>query len=389
MPYLVRVLGEGQFGLISFSTSFVSLFFPIAEYGFMLTAPRSLALHQNNLSEVGKIISNVILAKVLLGFCSFTIVLFLIFFEKRLSENITLHFFSLLLLWGQVLMPSWAYQGLGVLKKFVGYTLILNITYVLFITIFIRSSKDFLYVNLGQALIAIVVYLVALGNIVFPIQKYLNFSLKGAFEEIRNGFFFFLTNLLHFVFITANIVILGFFVSGKQLDNYSYAEKIYMIFRIVSGIIYQMAYPKVFLLKEHSPKAANDFLIKLFFAILLIFVIVSSVLFWQAEFIIKLFTGKQNVEAAELLKILSFSSLIYALSVPVSQKILVFYSSKIFVLILFLAVLFNIAVNLYTVPLYGAKGTATTLLLTEAFFLILSTIYVLIANNLEKKEWII
>lgn len=203
--------------------------------------------------------------------------------------------------------------------------------------------------------------------------------------ELRKGFFIFLTNLFHFLFITCNIVILGFFVEGRDLDNYSYAEKIYMIFRIVSGIIYQMAYPKVFTLKQNSKEAADKFLKKLFVGILFVFSLISLVLFWQSEVLIWGFTGKLNNEAAELLRILAFSSLVYALSVPISQKILVFYSSKVFSGILFIVVIFNISLNLYAAPSYGAKGTATTLLLTEIFFLTLSGFYVFIAQNKQSK----
>lgn len=385
VPYLVRVLGEGQFGLISFSVGFVSLFFPLVEYGFMLTAPRDLLLYEGNVSKIAEITSNVILVKILLGVLSSVIVLCIIFLDDRLAQEATLHIFSLSLLWGQMIIPAWLYQGLGQLKKFALYTLLVNLGYLVFVISFIRSPADYLSVTLGQGVIWISLYSVALWQVVYPLRKYIRFSWRGAFEEFKKGFPIFLTNFFHFLFISSNIVILGFFVTGKELDNYSYAEKIYMVFRIISGVIYQMAYPKVFVLKQKSEKAADTFLIKLFFTILFIFGTISITLFWQSETIIQLFTGKTNIEASNLLSILSFSTLVYALSVPFSQKILVFYNNTIFSFILLLVVVFNIALNFYSVPLYGAKGTAVTLLLTEIFFLTLSGVYVFIAKNQSSK----
>lgn len=383
-PYLIRTLGEGQFGLISFSVGFVSLFFPFVEYGFMLTAPRDLALHQNNQATIGEIISNVLGVKILLGSICVFILLGLIFFEKKLASNAILHCFSLTLLLVQILIPSWLYQGLGSLRKFAIYTLLVNILFLLLIFSLIRSSSDYLYVNLIQGLVGISIYLIALLQIMLPLWQYLRFSWKKIILELKKGFFIFLTNLLHFLFIASNIVVLGFFVEGKDLDNYSYAEKIYMIFRIISGVIYQMAYPKAFTLKQTSYELANTFLKKLFMGIFVSFGLVSSVLFWQSESIIYIFTGKFNSDATELLRILAFSSLVYALSVPISQKILVFYSSKVFSVILLAVVIFNISSNLYAIPLYGAKGTATTLLLTEIFFLTLSASYIFIAKKIYK-----
>lgn len=384
-PYLIRTLGEGQFGLISFSVGFVSLFFPFVEYGFMLTAPRDLSLHQGNLSEIGRICSNIIAVKLLLGGICFFAASCFIFFEKKLANHAQLHFFSLFLLLGQVVIPIWLFQGLGQLKKFAFYTLLVNIAYLLYVVIFIKSPSDYLYVNLGQGCIWIALYAVALGQIIYPIRKYLHFTYSGALIELKKGFFIFLTNFFHFLFITCNIVILGFFVEGKELDNYSYAEKIYMVFRVVSGVIYQMAYPKVFTLKQNSDEIANKFLKKLFVGILLVFGSISLLLFWQSEMVIWAFTGKLNAEAAELLRILAFSSLVYALSVPLSQKILVFLSNKVFAIILFWVVIFNISLNLYAAPTYGAKGTATALLFTEIFFLTLSGFYVFIAQNKQSK----
>lgn len=225
-----------------------------------------------------------------------------------------------------------------------------------------------------------------MGKIIFPIRNFLVFSLKNLWNELKNGFFIFATNFLHFLFITQNIVILGFFVQGSELDNYSYAEKIYMIFRVVAGVIYQMAYPKVFLLKQQNEQLADKFLQKLTLGIFIFFGSASAILYWEADKIIGLFTGKMNLQAAEILQILSFSILVYALSVPLSQKILVFYSSKTFTLILLAVVLFNMGLNLYSIPLLGAKGTAITLLLTELFFLFLSGFYVFFAKNYNQND---
>ncbi|WP_448528499.1 oligosaccharide flippase family protein [Raineya sp.] len=385
-PYLIRTLGEGQFGLISFSIGFVSLFFPFAEYGFSLTAPRDLALSANNFAEIGKITSNVLLSKMVLGLCCFVVAIVIIMVEPTLAENQLLHFFSLLLLWGQVLMPAWLYQGLGKLKAFAIYTLLVNLCYLVAIYLFIKSQKDYLWVTFWQGIVWVFVYGGALGKIIFPIRNFLVFSLKNLWNELKNGFFIFATNFLHFLFITQNIVILGFFVQGSELDNYSYAEKIYMIFRVVAGVIYQMAYPKVFLLKQQNEQLADKFLQKLTLGIFIFFGSASAILYWEADKIIGLFTGKMNLQAAEILQILSFSILVYALSVPLSQKILVFYSSKTFTLILLAVVLFNMGLNLYSIPLLGAKGTAITLLLTELFFLFLSGFYVFFAKNYNQND---
>ena len=209
-PYLVRVLGEGQFGLISFSIGFVSLFFPLVEYGFILTAPRDLSLHQDKPSKVGDIVSNIILVKLFLSIFSITVASSLIFWESSLAHNAILHFSSLLLVVGQALVPAWLYQGLGQLKKFALYTLLVNLCYLVFVVSFIRAPADYLSVTLGQGVIWISLYSVALLQIVYPLRKYIRFSWKGAVGELKKGFSIFLTN---FFFVLLRVAM------GKKMKN--------------------------------------------------------------------------------------------------------------------------------------------------------------------------
>jgi PST family polysaccharide transporter len=376
-PYLIRTLGEGQFGLVSFAIGFVSLFYPIIEYGFLLTAPKDIGLHIGNDAEVGRIASRVLFSKLILLVFTALLISLVIIFHPKLWQEKSLHFIALSLVIGQALAPIWLYQGLKQLHLFSFYNLAINICVFVGTYIFVKSAKDYERIILIQGVVWIAGFGTALWLSLRKYGKYIVFSWEAVLGEIKSGRFIFYTNLLHFTFVAANMVILGFYATGKHLDDYSYSEKIYLIFRYVLGIVYQMAYPKTFHLKLLSEQKANQFLKKLSLGLGGVFLVISTFLFVGAEYIILIFTGKPNPEASDILKILAFAPFVYALTVPMSQKILVFYSQKAFSLILLSVVIFNILVNLMLTPQLYGKGTAFSFLLTELFFLALAGSYIL------------
>jgi len=375
-PYLIRTLGEGLLGLTSFSIGFVSLFYPFVEYGFMLTAPRNIMMHLTDKVALGRILSKVLLAKLFLCILSSSLVVLLIFSIPTLKKYSELHLLSLSLLIGQSLSPIWLYQGLNKLKIYTLYNLIINIFILINILVFVRQSSDYLWVTLIQGCCWIVGYSFILWRGILEYLPYMILDLSDVWSELKKGFFIFITNLLHFAFLTVNIVILGFYVSGKPLDDYSYAERIYMIFRTALGIIYQMAYPKVFMMQKESERTADKFLFKLFVILFVGMGVGSLTLYALSGRLILLFTGSLNPEATAILDILTIPLFIYSLSIPFSQKILSAYSAKHFSYLLGLVLLFNVILNNQLTPLHQGKGVALTMLWTESFFLALSVLYV-------------
>ena len=51
IPYLVRVLGNGNFGEMMYAIAIAYFFVTITNYGFDLTATREISIHKENLKR--------------------------------------------------------------------------------------------------------------------------------------------------------------------------------------------------------------------------------------------------------------------------------------------------------------------------------------------------
>ena len=381
-PYLARTLGEGKFGKIAFTVGFMAFFMALVEYGFNLTAVRDLTIHKDNPQKINEIYNTVFASKLVLFIISFLVALVIIFSFKFFRDDYLLYVSSLLLVLGQALLPVWFFQGINNLKPVAIINLIINIAVFGTVFLVVKKTDDYLLVNiiqgLGWILASFACMIIAKNsyNLDFCITKW-----KVIWSSLRASFGIFLTNFLHFSFLSANLLMVGLFVEGKALDEYSYSDKIYMMLRTFAGIIYVVVYPKVNSLFLSSPEKINSFLLKISVLIGISFFSCSSFVFIFASEILLLLSGQNTANAILLLRTIAFAPFLYAMSVPISQKMLISNYEKELSVILCFTILFNLCINLILLPLHHELGGAISLLLTEAFFLTLGGLGLVFLNK--------
>ena len=97
VPIVSRIIGPDKFGVLSFSSSFITYFTILINFGFDLSATRAIAANRNNVEERNKIFNQVVLAKVLLFIVSVILFTIALFTVPQLRNEKEVAIFSFLL----------------------------------------------------------------------------------------------------------------------------------------------------------------------------------------------------------------------------------------------------------------------------------------------------
>ncbi|MFA5200267.1 MAG: oligosaccharide flippase family protein, partial [Candidatus Omnitrophota bacterium] len=123
LPYLVRVLGMEKFGLIAFAQALVQYFLILTDYGFSLSATKTISLVGDNKQKINQVFSSVMTVKLIFTGLSFIIICALLYFVPKFKTDWPVYMLSFGSVVGGTLFPVWFFQG----KEKMNYITIVNI----------------------------------------------------------------------------------------------------------------------------------------------------------------------------------------------------------------------------------------------------------------------
>jgi PST family polysaccharide transporter len=244
LPYLVRVLGAENFGLVNFSLSIIMYFNILVSFGFELSATREISINRDNLEKVSKIFSTVMLIKILLFIFSFIVLSLLLFFVDRLHEHMALYYVTFGFVLGNLLFPTWFFQGMEKMKYITYINFISRVLFTILIFVLVKESDDYIYVPLLNTFGTVFGGLYSLW-LVFSLYK-INIVLPSKeefFLHLKDSYAFFLSRVANDGSRYYAITIIGMAFGNTIVGYYSMVEKLYYAFMSLGGIVAQTIYP--------------------------------------------------------------------------------------------------------------------------------------------------
>ena len=317
LPYLIRVLGIEKFGLVNFSLSIIMYFNILVSFGFDLSATREISVYRDNTKKISEIFFSVMAIKFFLVIVSFICLSILIIFVDTFSKYAMLYFATFGIVIGNLVFPSWFFQGMERMKYITYINAISKISFTILIFVLVHGSSDFIYVPILNSLGVIFggIYSLWLIFKLFDIVLVLP-TTQMISKQFVDSFHFFLSRVANNGSRYFAITVIGLYFGNKIVGYYSMIEKLFNAFMSLGGVISQTIYP-------YMSRTKNIiFFKKIFYVIIILSIIVIIPLMYFNKTILLIIFNIQDEMLSKLFVIIFSGSIFGIMSALVGYPLL-------------------------------------------------------------------
>ena len=348
IPYLVRVIGPENFGLLAFSTATILYFNIISDYGFNLSAVKEISIQQENKKKIEEIYSSVMIIKFILVLISFVLLSFVIFTLEKFSNDWKIYVLTYGMVIGQSLFPLFLFQGLQKLKNVAYLNALPKLFFILLIFICVKQKEDYWMVPLFNSLGFIFSGFFALYYVRYKLQiRFKSQPSQILKNHLINGWHVFFSSISISFYTISSVFILGLLSNNTFVGYFSAAEKIIQAVKGLYVPISQAMYPYLSKMLHHNKTKGLNFIKKFTTYAGSVMFLMCFFIFMMSEDIVKFILGQQYLASIPLLKIMSFLPLLALLSNIFGVQIMLNLGfKKTFSFILSLAAIFSIILSI-------------------------------------------
>lgn len=317
MPLLIQGIGVDQFGLVNLALSVIILLNILVGFGYNLSAPREVAVNQNDKVALSHLLSNVFSAKILLAAIATLMILVGVFGLGLFKEYSLILVFSVLLLFSEATLPLWFFQGMEKMKLVSIANIFSKLLFLMGIVLFIHSPEMGKWVNfmLGFSGLLINLFLLTYIHTFLQIRFYKP-QFSAIWVSLKENVLFFFSNLSGYISVNGGLIIFSFFAGAETLGMYSLAERIVMVLRLFPSLIVQAIFPNASKLYKKDEKSFYRFLKVVYIRVLLLGVIIATLAYLAAPWIIRVLSRSELSEAVTYLRLLSPLLFLSCLNIP-------------------------------------------------------------------------
>jgi len=367
LPYLVRVLGVENFGLVNFSLAIIMYFNILVSFGFELSATREISINRDNLDKISEIFSAVMIIKIILAFISLLILSIFIVFIDIFKEHAILYYATFGIVIGNVIFPSWFFQGMERMKYITYINVVSKVAFTILIFALVKNSTDFIYVPLLNSLGSIFGGLYSLWLIfkLFNVKIYIP-NRQVIINQMKDSYHFFLSRIANNGSRYFATTIIGIHFGNTIVGYYSMVEKLFYAFMSLGGIVSQTIYP-------YMSRTKNIvFFKKILFIIIWISIILVIPAMYYNELLLQFMFNVQDEMLSKIFLIMFSGSIFGIISALVGYPLLaafghikyannsLIYASILYMLYITIIIIFNKNIYLISLslPIYMIIGLA-------------------------------
>lgn len=366
MPLLIQSIGVDQFGLVNLSLSVIILLNILVGFGYNLSAPREVAVNQQDKDALSHVVSNVFSAKFLLATFAALLILIGTFGLDLFKEYQMILVFSCLLLFSEATLPLWFFQGMEKMKLVSIANVFSKLLYLMGIVLFIHSPEQSQWVNFMMGFFGLAINLVLLFYIHSSLQiRFYRPQFSAIWASLRENILLFFSNLASHISINGGLIILSFFSVAETLGMYSLAERIVMVLRLFPSLVIQAIFPNASKLYKTDPSRFFAFIRLVYFRVLIVGAIIAIGTHLAAPWVIKVLSRSNFSESVLYLKVLAAVPFLACLNVGNIILLLVADLKELLFKASWMMCLYMIIASFFLTNYFGGLGLCFGILSTE------------------------
>lgn len=381
-PIMARYLGPTGLGLYSITTMVVGLIELIAAFGVPSAVIKYVAEYKNDKNKLEPLVSSAVVTMLLFGTMS-SILLFI--FSDRIANIFD--------------MPSLSY-----LLKLYAFVFPFSLAYSISLTFFngLREMKYYSYIDISKSILSflfIVIFLVlgfgvegAVIGSVFGIivgcfigikllRKNIHFTISNYKVNTKKitsfGSRLMLTNAVNVINYQADILMIGYFLTAKDVGYYSIAVSFSQFFWILPQSIQKISFPAASEYWTGNKKQSLNKMIDKSMKLSCIVLLTMGVGLWFfAEDVILFLFGQQFVSSIQPLQILLIGTVIFGIFKSIGGTLPAIGYPGLGLKINTTAAIVNILLNISLIPRFGITGAATATITSFMIVAVLNIYYI-------------
>ncbi|WP_299425600.1 flippase [uncultured Meiothermus sp.] len=382
IPYLARVLGPSNLGILAMAQSlglYVSL---LVEYGFNLEATREVARYREDPKRLSDILTSVLTARFLIALGVFALVWIAVEIVPLLREHSVLVWAGYF--WGVAsgFSLSWFFQGLENMRLVAIVESVTRLAGFVAVVVVVRTPHEVAWVLILQGGAAWIAFAMGLWlaakrvQLVWPSQA-------ALVEGLRMGWSMFVYKGAISLYTSANPLILGLFANPAIVGIYAGSERISRGASSLLAPVTLALFPRLSNQVRHNQDRAAALARLSLWVQGLGGLLIGLIVFVAAPLWVQLLLGEGFEEAVPVLQVLALLPPIIALNFVFGvQWMLSQGLDKPYVMLAFGAGVINLLLALVLVPQFSHVGMAWAVVAAEGFILVGAFVYLIAHNRL-------
>ena len=365
-PYLSRVLGPDEFGILMFMLTLAVAAGMCVEWGFTLGAVRDVAVSRSDSASVRRTVSEVLSAKLILAVCSCVLAAAVFSWIPHALANPT--GYGLAVAYGIVIgcNPTWYFQGKSAGMRRMALWDISSGAVALALT--------FLWLKKPEQWPLYLLFLAVCKGVAYTWQTIhmvrssggARFGFSLGWKALRRCFVLFSSRLSSMLYTQGNSLILAYLLPAKHLGMLLAADKIARAVVSVVGPVTQALFPEICAIRVCDPAKAARMLRLSLVGTALCMLLAAAMLWLTAPWLIPLALGPGYEETIGVLRRMVFFIPLLACNTVLGTQTLVSYGREQALTVVLLAVgVCSLPVVAILASVFGLYGAACMPVLVE------------------------